>query len=381
MDSIRAQLDELMGTERNIPLADRKKRKEHYDDPEVCKYQLVAICPHDLFPNTKCDLGACPKRHDDTYKKMFLEDDNRANFEKKYINETISLFESLLHGVDSKIKKAQSKLDQAYVTTEQPKELQEKLDAIDEEVGKLVAQTEILGDEGKLEELEACMAQIESLKKRKEEMKLAGDPNLGAANRQMKVCEICGAMQALNDTEKRSQAHYEGKLHTGFAILRKELDNLKKRRDELRNMNNPNRRDKEKERDQDREREREHSGDRNESRRRRSRSRSNRRESRRSRSPRRRSTSRDRDRDRKSRSHRDRGDRNDRGDRGDRDRKDRRDRDRHRRSRSRSGSRSGSSGRKHKKSHKRDRSRERREDKNGENHNSTRQGEEVPAQN
>lgn len=169
------------------------------------------------------------------------------------------------------------------------------------------------------------MSQIESLKKRKEEMKLAGDPNLGASNRQMKVCEICGAMQALNDTEKRSQAHYEGKLHTGFAILRRELENLKRRRDELRNMNNPQRRDKEKERDHDRDRE--HSGDRHESRRKRSRSRSNRRdnrdtrESRRSRSPRRRSSSRDRDR---KKSHRDRDDRRDRGDR------DRRDRDRDR---------------------------------------------------
>ncbi len=202
-----------------------------------------------------------------------------------------------------------------------------RLDAIDEEVGKLVAQTEILGDEGKLEELEACMAQIESLKKRKEEMKIAGDPNLGASNRQMKVCEICGAMQALNDTEKRSQAHYEGKLHTGFAILRRELENLKKRRDELRNMNNPQRRDKEKERDHDRDRE--HSGERRDSRRQRSRSRSNRRDnrdmrdnrdSRRSRSPRR-----SRSRDRKQKSHRD--DRRDRGDRGDRDRRDR-DRDR-----------------------------------------------------
>jgi len=35
MDSIRAQLDELMGTERNVPMNERKKKKEHYDDPEV----------------------------------------------------------------------------------------------------------------------------------------------------------------------------------------------------------------------------------------------------------------------------------------------------------------------------------------------------------
>jgi len=32
----------------------------------------------------------------------------------------------MLHGIDNKIKKAQTKLDQAIATTEQPKELQEK---------------------------------------------------------------------------------------------------------------------------------------------------------------------------------------------------------------------------------------------------------------
>jgi len=265
------------------------------------------------------------------------------------------LFESLLHGVDSKIKKAQQKLDQAYATTEQPKELQEKLEAIDEEIKRLLTQVEALGDEGKIEESEACMTQIESLKKRKEEMKLTGDPNLGANSRQMKVCEICGAMQALNDTEKRSQAHFEGKLHTGFAILRRELEALKKRREDIRHMALFSRKDKEKDKEHERERERdgERSPGRHESRRKRSRSRSHKRDRRRE------SKSRSRSKDRK-RSHRDR-------DRRDRDR-DRKDRDRHRRSRSRSKSRSGSGSRKHKKSHKRDKSRERREEKNGDNH-------------
>ncbi len=35
-------------------------------------------------------MNRCPKRHDDHYKKMFVEDENRSNFEKKYISETIS---------------------------------------------------------------------------------------------------------------------------------------------------------------------------------------------------------------------------------------------------------------------------------------------------
>lgn len=46
-------------------------------------------------------------------------------------------------------------------------------------------------------------------------------------NMWIKVCEVCGAMQAVNDTEKRIQTHFEGKLHTGFDILRKEFEKLK----------------------------------------------------------------------------------------------------------------------------------------------------------
>ena len=41
-------------------------------------------------------------------------------------------------------------------------------------------------------------------------------------------------MQATNDTEKRNQTHLEGKVHTGFALLRKELEQLKKRKEILR---------------------------------------------------------------------------------------------------------------------------------------------------
>ena len=43
-------------------------------------------------------------------------------------------------------------------------------------------------------------------------------------------------MQAINDTEKRTQIHLEGKLHTGFAVLRKELEKLRKRKEEIKNL-------------------------------------------------------------------------------------------------------------------------------------------------
>jgi len=228
MDLYRKELDELMRFGANTSLNEGKNPKEYYDDPEVCKYQLVSICPHDLFANTKYDLGACPKLHDDIFKTVFLEDNNRHSNEEKYIIETISLFENMLLGVDNKVKMTQEKLSGPL------KELEEKLGALEEEIKKLCIQVEQLGQEGKIDEVEICMSQIELLKKKEIEMKAAGNISSGLNSPQMKVCECCGALLVLNATEEKVKAHLEGKLHTGFMILRKELETLKKRSEDLR---------------------------------------------------------------------------------------------------------------------------------------------------
>lgn len=60
VDAFRAQLDELMGKHRDAPLHERSGKKTNFSDPEVCKYELVAVCPNQLFKNTRSDLGACP---------------------------------------------------------------------------------------------------------------------------------------------------------------------------------------------------------------------------------------------------------------------------------------------------------------------------------
>ncbi len=56
-DAMRAMLDELMGKERDVPLDKRTNRKMQFNDPEVCKYELVACCPNQLFVNTRSNLG------------------------------------------------------------------------------------------------------------------------------------------------------------------------------------------------------------------------------------------------------------------------------------------------------------------------------------
>lgn len=65
---------------------------------QVCKHALVSFCPHELFPNTRFEMGHCEKRHDEFFKKQFflLTDDERLPYELKYIDETIGrLFTNL----------------------------------------------------------------------------------------------------------------------------------------------------------------------------------------------------------------------------------------------------------------------------------------------
>ena len=46
----------------------------------MCKYKLVSVCPHGLFPNTKYDLGFCNKRHEDFFENQFkLADEVERN--------------------------------------------------------------------------------------------------------------------------------------------------------------------------------------------------------------------------------------------------------------------------------------------------------------
>lgn len=43
---------------RNLTEEERKGYKElTWDDKEVCRFYMVRFCPHDLFVNTRSDLG------------------------------------------------------------------------------------------------------------------------------------------------------------------------------------------------------------------------------------------------------------------------------------------------------------------------------------
>lgn len=101
------------------------------------------------------------------------------------------MIEGLLAGVEARIKKASTKVD-PVMEVEKPKEVVERLEAMDNEIKLLLETVEKLGDEGKIEESEQIMAQVDVLKKKKEELSLLGDAAAGATSKNMKVinCQL-----------------------------------------------------------------------------------------------------------------------------------------------------------------------------------------------
>lgn len=79
MNEQRALLDQLMGLNRD---GDRPEDEvEDFRDNRVCKKFLAGLCVHDLFSNTKMDLGECAKLHlSDLKQKYDLEKKADKNF-------------------------------------------------------------------------------------------------------------------------------------------------------------------------------------------------------------------------------------------------------------------------------------------------------------
>jgi len=350
--NIAAMLDELMGRNRNLAPDDENNRETKWSDSEVCRYYLVLFCPHDLFTNTKADMGPCGKIHDDDLKTKFMND-NESYKKGQYLDEFLRFCQKSLADLQSRIKKAKERL----ILTQQAEEaklnaggqgvsggqnrgVDEKIILLSEKISALVAEAEQAGCRGEVEEAQGLMKLCDQLREERDTLRRtvamsSYGNDYGTIQKAMEVCDICGAFLIVGDAQQRIDDHLLGKQHVGYARLRTAVDEViemrKKYRDardkDLEERRNKDQESKEKHSSKDKDSLKSSSSDRKRKSRSRSRDRK-RRERSRDRNDRHRS---DRDRSDRDRSDRDKNDRerNDR-DRSDRDRWDR-DRDSHRR--------------------------------------------------
>lgn len=246
---------------------------------QFCLYFLVKFCPHDLFVNTRADLGACPKIHDEEAKKLY--DEARPSKRKRnYEDEFLRFSNHMLNEVDRKISKGKQRLllmnkgDGAPVYVSK---FQEQLNNLNARIKKLMGEAEeagkhfradcrcqvitsrkidkqllFPGNRGDVDQAQGLMTLCDQLTEEKDALvnqhENGGPPPTSPSNaassgsgpaawndftsteKQMEVCEVCGAFLIVGDAQQRLEDHLTGKQHMGYSKLRKAVDEMYEKR-------------------------------------------------------------------------------------------------------------------------------------------------------
>ncbi|KAK4436378.1 U1 snRNP-associated protein [Sesamum alatum] len=241
MDAQRALLDELMGSARNLTEEERRGFREiKWDDKEVCGCYMVRFCPHDLFVNTRSDLGVCPKIHDPKLKESFEKSPRHDSYVPKFEAELAHFCEKLVSDLDRRVRRGRERLAQEVEVPPPPPisaEKSEQLAVLEEKIKNLLEQVESLGEAGKVDEAEALMRKVEMLNI--EKTALTQQPQqdkllMVAQEKKMALCEICGSFLVANDAAERTQSHVTGKQHMGYGMVRDFLSEYKEAKEKAR---------------------------------------------------------------------------------------------------------------------------------------------------
>ncbi|KZV51905.1 hypothetical protein F511_09169 [Dorcoceras hygrometricum] len=212
MDAQRALLDELMGAARDMTDEERKGYREiNWDDKEVCGFYMVRFCPHDLFVNTRSDLGVCPKIHDPKLKESFENSPRHDSYVPKFEDELAHFCERLVSDLDRRVRRGRERLEQDVEIPPPPPisaEKSEQLSILEEKIKTYLNKLSLL--------VEILNIEKTVLTQQPQQDKLL----LAAQEKKMALCEICGSFLVANDAAERTQSHVTGKQHMGYGMVR-----------------------------------------------------------------------------------------------------------------------------------------------------------------
>ena len=107
-------------------------------------------------------------------------------------------------------------------------EIEEKRTILELQLREKLAQVEEAGEQGRLQEAQRLMNEIDAVKADLEALRRQEQDNpMYRLEKRMEVCPTCGAFLIVGDAQKRIEAHYEGRQHTGWAKVRLALETLR----------------------------------------------------------------------------------------------------------------------------------------------------------
>lgn len=264
MDEQRALLDRLMGKDRNLTADKRKhRRRKRWDDEDVCQYYVCGFCPHDLFFNTKFDLGPCPYDHEDPLREQFQRSSSKRK-QRRTEQRFLRFLYTLVDDCDQMIVRAKKRLQmQDENLDSKQSERDAAIDEIENEIEETTEKMEKLGEEGKVDEAKTLLTKLQQLQVHKKTLE-----DFSAIDR-FEICDVCGAREApklVNNQLVRGRQHIDGKQHRGFEQIRNYIAELEKKfaerdsrsrsRSRSRSHKRSRRRDRSRDRSKDRSRDR-----------------------------------------------------------------------------------------------------------------------------
>ena len=187
-----------------------------FTDAKVCRNYLCGTCPHDLFSNTKMDLGPCAKAHLPRLKETYEAAVDRGEAYPQIVAEYQRNIYTFVADMDRKISANKRRLDQTPEEMERFSAIMREIGEIEAAMGAATAEMETLGEQGHVEASLGELAKVEALKAEREEKEKelqTLQENSGASGHQkLRVCDVCGAYLSILDSDRRLADHFSGKV-------------------------------------------------------------------------------------------------------------------------------------------------------------------------
>ncbi|ATY59892.1 U1 snRNP splicing complex subunit [Cordyceps militaris] len=219
----RKLLEQLMGAS-----ATSQAAKVSFSDPKLCRSYIAGTCPHILFTNTKQDLGPCLKIHSEAlkteYDAMSEREKSKLGFEYDYIRHLHQYIDECNRGIEA----AQRRLKKTPEEIRQTNIMLKEITDLNTSIHNGLLEVEILGSMSEVsraqDELFRVRQAMQAKAEKERELKALADTSGPSGHQKLQVCDVCGAYLSRLDNDRRLADHFYGKMHLGFAQMRKTYD-------------------------------------------------------------------------------------------------------------------------------------------------------------
>jgi uncharacterized membrane protein YgcG len=226
----RKLLEQLMGDSFTGPSS--KNANLTLTSPTVCRSYLAGTCPHDLFTNTKQDIGPCPKAHPELLKIEYdglpAPEKQKLGFEYDYMRD----MQKYIDDCNRRIDYAQRRLEKTPDEIRQTNTLLKTISDLNKTINTGLLEVSCLAESGSVSLACTEFYKVRTAKMAKEQaerdLKSLSDTSGPSGHQKLQVCDVCGAYLSRLDNDRRLADHFYGKMHLGYAQMRRTFETLQK---------------------------------------------------------------------------------------------------------------------------------------------------------